>query len=131
MTAFSESPEFDQAITQAETALCDAYGCTPAARIDPDHIHRSDARAALLAVLQPEPCPELNCRGGHVSTVFVAPDGENGIQVENCLTCGGSGVSNSPPALWLAMSEQHGWPDDGQHWRECWHYVPPSTRSTT
>lgn len=119
------SPEFDQAVHAGKRAIMQErqFHMAP---VD-EHAAEDDARAVLLAVLQPEPCPRC---GGEKVVFNVGNAADPGEDVP-CRLCGGSGVSNVPPVLFRAMSEQHGWPDDGQHWRDCWHYVPPSTRSTT
>lgn len=102
MTDFFSSPEFDQAVKRAAKALHDHRWPTSSWSNAPlrgqfrqDYL--AQARAALLAVLQPEACPEFACHDG-IRYVNNEPFGP-------CSACGGSGVSNLPPALFLAMSE--------------------------
>lgn len=136
--------EFDQAIERAAIAMFHELDDVQWSGADEltHETFRTWARAALLAVLQPEPC---ECDGGWV------PDGERnesgGQPLKKHEQCGGSGVSNTPPALWLAMSEQvggrnrqtpsrfatlkrmreGGWGDSSVEWEPVYRYVPPST----
>lgn len=110
------SPEFDQAVDLAYAALIHAMG---------DSHRLGDKRAvrvALLAALQPEPCPECEGRGeiGGTSMEVYGVHGADFVATGPCESCGGhfpdtvgSGRSNLPPVLVRAVMEQVGWSSDG------------------